>query len=236
MAPNPYFQFKQFIIYQDKCAMKVNTDGVLLGAWTDNFDAQHILDIGTGTGLIALMLAQRSNASIDAIEIDEEAATQASQNCVNSIWKDRISVHCCSFQEFTEKNSPKYDLIVSNPPYFIQSLKSPKQNKNTARHTDSLSFEELIAGSKKLLLPNGKLSVILPFDSGETFINLAKEKDFHLARKTIVCSKENLPPKRILLTFSLENADCLIDKLIIETEQRHQYSEEFKKLTEEFYL
>jgi tRNA1Val (adenine37-N6)-methyltransferase len=236
MAPNPYFQFKQFLIYQDKCAMKVNTDGVLLGAWTDCTDSQRILDIGTGTGLIALMLAQRSNATIDAIEIDKEAATQATQNCANSVWKDRISVHYCSLQNFAEKNSHKYDLIVSNPPYFIQSLKSPTQSKNTARHTDSLSFEELITGSKKLLSADGKLSVILPFDSAELFIKLATENDLILIRKTIVFSKKNLPPKRILLTFALENADCLTDQLVIETEQRHHYSEEFKKLTAEFYL
>ncbi len=234
--PNPYFQFKQFIVYQDKCAMKVNTDGVLLGAWTDCSNSQRILDIGTGTGMIALMLAQRSNAIIDAVEIDEDTAKQATQNCANSVWKDRVSVYCCSFQEFAKKNLPKYDLIVSNPPYFTQSLKSPTQNKNTARHTDALSFEELIIGSKKLLLPNGKLSVILPFDTGETFTNLATKKNFYLIRKTVVHSKENLPPKRILSTFSLEETNCLTNKLVIETEKRHVYTDEFKNLTKEFFL
>ena len=147
------FRFKQFTIHQDACAMKVGTDGVLLGVLADVTAATHLLDIGTGTGLVALMLAQRNpSMSIDAIEIDSKAAKQAAENVAQSPWP-QIRVHCAALQTYTA-NQP-YNLIVSNPPYFVNSLKAPKAARTTARHTDSLSFNELVEGVDRLLSPAG---------------------------------------------------------------------------------
>ena len=140
---NPYFKFKQFTIWHDKCAMKVGTDGALLGAWAAPKEARNILDIGTGTGLVALMLAQRCQAFIDAIDIDADACLQAEENVARSPFADRIRVHCCALNDFHPSAPSHYDLIVSNPPYFHQALKCPDPKRNRARHTDTLSLEEL---------------------------------------------------------------------------------------------
>lgn len=150
----PFFQFKQFTVWHDKCAMKVGTDGVLLGAWTPVESSARILDIGTGTGLVALMLAQRCSASVIALEIDETAAQQAAENITRSPWGNRIEVVCQDFRLYSNKNnSLKYDTIVSNPPYFTDSLKCPDSQRNTARHNDNLSYEELLKGVSNLLSP-----------------------------------------------------------------------------------
>ena len=147
----PFFQFKQFTVWHDKCAMKVGTDGVLLGAWTPVESSARILDIGTGTGLVALMLAQRCSASVIALEIDGKAAQQAAENITRSPWGSRIEVVCQDFRLYSNKNnSLKYDTIVSNPPYFTDSLKCPDSQRNTARHNDNLSYEELLKGVSNL--------------------------------------------------------------------------------------
>jgi tRNA1Val (adenine37-N6)-methyltransferase len=230
------FRFKQFTIHQDRCAMKVGTDGVLLGAWADCVHAARILDIGTGTGLIALMLAQRSRAVIDAIEIDEAAARQATENVLQSPFADRISVSLISFQEFYQKNNLKYDLIVSNPPYFNRSLKPPAENRTTARHTDTLPFEALINGVKNLLADSGHFALILPTAEGEEFIVLAEKADLFCVKKVSVYPREDGVVKRLLLLFSAKKSDCKLSDLVIETAGRHIYSEEYKNLTKDFYL
>ena len=231
--PNPYFHFKQFAVFQDRCAMKVGTDGVLLGAWTNCESAAHILDIGTGTGLIALMLAQRSNAFITAIEIDKNAAEQAFENAANSIWHNRISVKNCALQEFV--SNTKFDLIVSNPPYFSNSLKTPLNNRNLARHTDSLSLNDLLQHSLRLLSENGRICVILPVDEAVFFTEKAASNGLFCTRRTKVKPLPEGDTKRILLEFSLIEKELVEDFLIIE-KNRHQYSENFKKLTGEYYL
>lgn len=231
---NHYFQFKQFTVNQQRTAMKVGTDGVLLGAWTDVKNANSILDIGTGTGLIALMLAQRSNAAIDAIEIEENAYMQATENVQASIFNDRIKVIHCSLQDF--KPTKKYDLIVSNPPYFVESLKNPVQEKALARHNDALSQEDLLAFAEKYLSENGRLAVILPVEQGRAMREKAKDYSLFCHRLTRVIPCEGANAKRLLLEFSRENQPYEETALQIETDKRHIYSDEFKRLTKDFYL
>ena len=163
---NPYFQFKQFTVWHDKCAMKVGTDGVLLGAWTSVENTRSILDVGCGTGLISLMLAQRCQAIIDALDIDPAACMQARENADRSPFGQRLQVIHRPFADCVTEFAGirQYDCIVSNPPYFINSLKCPDKQRNQARHTDTLSLDELISGSKQLLSPGGRLCLILPFD------------------------------------------------------------------------
>lgn len=230
-----YFQFKKFRIDQDKCSMKVGTDGVLLGAWCDVANCKKILDVGTGTGLITLMLAQRSLANIDGIEIDEEAVIQASANFKNSIWSNRIKIYHSLFQNFTCEK--KYDLIVSNPPFFSNSFKSPIHSRNIARHTESLSFESLIQNSVNHLNDNGKLCVIIPFEMGERFIQLCRQENLMVKR---ICEVKTSPlktPKRLLLEAKKEyNGLCTKEIITIETGTRHSYSSEYIELTKDFYL
>jgi len=231
---NNYFEFKQFKIYQDKAAMKVGTDGVLLGAWASVSDASRILDIGAGTGLIAIMCAQRnSTAHIDAIEIDELACEQAQENIDACPWTSRIKLFNNPLQKFSTKE--KYDSIISNPPFFINSTKANCSKKSTARHTDTLPFEEIISFSIENLSDKGTLSIILPIVEGEIFISKAVNMGLFCARKTFVIPKPEAEPNRLLIEFTLLENDTVISSLTTETLQRHYYTEEYKNLTGEFY-
>lgn len=234
--PNPYFSFKQFTVYHDKCAMKVGIDGVLLGAWTNVENCDSMLDIGTGTGLIALMLAQRSLATVDAIDIDGDAILQAKENIENSPWKDRIHTQKNSLQELTKICSKQYDLIVSNPPYFVNSTKTPLENRTAARHTDSLSHEELIRHAKLLLKPTGRLCLILPVIEGFQCIEYASKTGLYCNKQVTVYPKPNAIAKRLLLEFSIFPTQKTSSELIIESEERHHYSPEFSILAKDFYL
>ncbi len=233
------FQFKQFTIHQDHCAMKVGTDGVLLGAWAPNHNATHILDIGTGTGLIALMLAQRTskqNTSIHALEIDENAAQQAAENIAASPFHNRVTISHEDIVNHTPHHP--YSHIVCNPPFFINSLKCSDNQRNTARHTDTLSFGTLIQQSLKLLTPNGSLSVIIPFDSSAEFVKTANDLGFQLSHHThIYPTPKSGSPKRSLLHFikKIEPTTPIITKLTIEL-SRHVYTPEYIALTQAFYL
>ncbi len=231
---NSYFQFKQFKINQDRCAMKVGTDGVLLGAWADVASARSILDIGTGTGLLSLMVAQRSKAEITAIEIDQDASLQAEENVDGSPWKERIKVINCSLQEFQGETS--FDHIISNPPYFNQSLKSERENRSLARHTDTLSYEELLYGAAQLLNKEGKFSVILPYNEKENFFRIAESHQLYPKRIVTIYPTPSSTPKRFMAELIFNQEECINSNLIIEATGRHQYSEEYKRLTEEYYL
>jgi tRNA1Val (adenine37-N6)-methyltransferase len=232
---NNWFQFKQFRIEQENSALKVGTDGVLLGAWCDPAGAGSILDVGTGTGLIALMLAQRSDAQITAIEIDQEACKDALQNFRNSPWSGRLSLYAGDFNVFRETHPFQLDLIVSNPPFFKKSLKPADRASSVARHDVSLSFLEIIRGSKRLLKDSGRLAVILPYEALDDFRETARMEGFYLSRKTNVIPKTGKPPKRVLLEFSAAPAYPEISDLIILCDQDN-YSESFIELTKEFYL
>lgn len=234
--PNPYFRFKQFTVYHDRCAMKVGTDGVLLGAWCDASEANTALDIGTGTGLIALMIAQRNpNSIIDAIDIDKDAIEQAEENIRQSPFFLRIKCHHCSLQLFHGQYQRKYDVIVSNPPFFAQSLKSPDGGRTLARHTDSLQMEELIGISSDFLSDKGKLSVIYPFEYKELLVEQAAQAGLYVSRITNVHPTPSTPAKRILMEFSKNYLPLIEDNVIIEKE-RHIYSDDFTALVKDFYL
>lgn len=235
--PNPYFQFKRFTVRQDRCAMKVGTDGVLLGAWCRVEEASSILDIGTGTGLIALMAAQRSAAEIVAVELDASAASQAAENVAESPWKERITIVCSAVQEYAEKAGRKFDRIVSNPPYFQDSLKSPKEGRSLARHTDSLSYEALVQAVVALLHPAGSFSVIVPTSEFSDMEQCAATVGLHCLRRTDVLPMPTAASKRVLAEFVLsEVTEPVVDTLVIEAGGRHQYSEQYISLTQDFYL
>ncbi|MES2514220.1 MAG: methyltransferase [Bacteroidota bacterium] len=234
--PNTSFAFKQFIIRQDKCAMKVGTDAVLLGAWILPNGSKHILDIGTGTGVIALMLAQKSIAHIDAIDIDENAWLQATQNIQESKFSDRVSVAHVSLQDYSKSEDQKYDLIVTNPPYFEQSLKSSDEQRSQARHADVLPFEELLDGVLKLLNEKGKFCLILPTLEAEKFRALAEKKGLHLSKLLRVKSRvDKHTDKRHLMQFEITPTEFSEKTIAIEEEVRHQYTDDYKELTRDYY-
>ncbi|WP_338646503.1 methyltransferase [Flavobacterium sp. KS-LB2] len=232
------FRFKQFSIQQDRCAMKIGTDGVLLGAWTPiENNPFSILDVGTGTGVIALMLAQRSNAEqIDALEIDEEAYEQSVHNFENSPWSDRLFCFHAGLDEFVEEPEDEYDLIVSNPPFYTDDYKSENEQRDLARFADAMPFEDLIEAAALLLSENGIFAVIIPFKEEENFLALANEYKLHPIKITRVKGTPTSEIKRSLLAFTRkETIDFPIDELIIET-SRHQYTPEYIELTKDFYL
>lgn len=235
--PNDVFEFKQFRIKQSKCAMKVGTDAVLLGSWVNEFNCKRILDIGTGTGIIALMLAQKTNAQIQALEIDEPSFEQAQDNVNESSFKERITLINQSFQSFWKSEKEKFDLIVTNPPYFIDSLKSNDSNRSTARHADVLPFKDLIEGIKILLEENGKLCLILPKKEAEYFKKLAENEGFYLTKLLRVRnSPDKEEDKRHMMQFEFVPATYTESILYIRTTQPQEYSEDYKKLTKEYYV
>jgi tRNA1Val (adenine37-N6)-methyltransferase len=299
---NPYFSFKQFTVWQEHAAMRVGTDGVLLGAWCDlsscvsvvipdestdrrqpenvcpadpsqildssnrdqtvwddhvqdereksvcgaqnGADAEtkkvgRVLDIGSGTGVIALMVAQRtSNAQIDAVEPDSGSCEDALRNFAESPWADRLHLHGVTLQEYVSCYAEKvqYDLIVSNPPYFVDSLKAPDPVRNAVRHAVSLPFEELLDGVKTLLAEHGRFAVILPVTEGVLLEKLALERSLHCVRKCLVQTKPGVPPKRVMMEFGRKSVPLRSDLLIMETERQQEFTEEYRRLTRDFYL
>ncbi len=236
MSTKP-FQFKEFTIHQNKTAMKIGTDGVLLGAWVElNKDINNILDIGTGTGIIALQIAQRSSCQIiDAMEIEPDAYEQAVDNFENSNWGDRLFCYHTSIQEFTEEIDEKYDLIISNPPFYNDTYKKVDPKRAAARHTEKLSFAELLTATAKLLSQKGSCSFIIPFREENNFLNLAQKVNLYPNRITRVKGNIKTPIKRTLLQLSFNNISPAVDELIIEIE-RHEYSEAYNELVRKFYL
>ncbi|MDR0420138.1 MAG: methyltransferase [Prevotellaceae bacterium] len=231
------FTFKQFIINQEKAAMKVGIDGVMLGAWSDVANTENILDIGAGTGLISIMLAQRnSTAHIDAVETDRQSYEQAAENVNSCRWKERINVIHEKFQTFAETTQKQYDLIVSNPPYFIASLLSPEKQRTVARHSASLTQDDLLNGINKILADTGKFAVIFPYVEANIFIAKAAAKNLFCNRKTNVKPCPDKPIKRIMLEFSYTKQNLIENIICIETGERHNYTAEYKMLTKDFYL
>ena len=234
------FKFKEFSIHQDKTAMKIGTDAVLLGAWVflEN-EIDSILDVGSGTGIIALMLAQRSFAlTIDAVEVDNDAYEQTVTNFENSNWGDRLYCYHSSFQNFADEIAEEdetYDLIISNPPFYTDEFESKNDARNKARFTTSLSFNELLKGVSKILSKKGKFAVIIPFKEEQGFVKLAKENNLFLNRVCHVKGNPSSAFKRSLLEFSFEEKKLNKENLTIEI-KRHQYTDEYINLTKDFYL
>jgi len=234
--PNNYFQFKHFTIEQGGAAMKVGTDGVLLGAWADVGNAVNILDVGTGTGLIAIMLAQRSRAFIDAVEIDEKAYHQAVDNVNNCFWKERITLYHASFQEFSKRADKKYDLIVTNPPYFVNCLSATTNSRALARHDNMLSRDDLLENTRNLLHEKSRFSLILPVSERDRVARKAACLGLFPVKTTFVHPVVDKPPKRVMMTFSGEATGGQETSLAVEKQQRHDYTDEYMRLTKDFYL
>lgn len=244
------FRFKQFEIAQDRCAMKVGTDGVLLGAWASG--GSRILDVGSGTGLISLMMAQRfPMAQVVGIDMDEDACGQAKENVERSPFAERVVIRHCRLQDFhcadfvassvgdgdarMEENG-LFDAIVSNPPFFVNSMKNPDSKRSMARHTDTLPFRELWSGVKRLLSEDGVFSVVLPTEVKEDFIAEGCVSGFYLIRQCAVKTVERKQPKRFLLSFSKHRNGMLENTTEIMMDKDGNRSEWYTKITDEFYL
>ena len=259
------FRFKKFEVEQSDAAMKVGTDGVLLGAWVRlERDHQRFLDIGTGTGLIALMLAQRIDDArrelsetvhndscrnpelsvephpvIDAVEIEPRSARQAAQNTAKSLWHSMIRVHNASIQNFTESASGRYDNIVSNPPWFVDSLRPPLAARTTARHTSDLSYDELADCVVRLLAPGGIFSVVLPYDYESLFCSVCRARGLVLSRRTEIFTTPDSRPKRLLLELGADTdgfRSTICDSITISSGQHESFTEQYRSLTSPFYL
>lgn len=228
------FRFKQFTVRQERAAMKVGTDGVLLGAWADLEDAGTILDVGTGTGVIALMAAQRNpQAVVDALDIDAEACLDARENAEASPWKERIRVFDCALQEF--EPGRKYDCVVCNPPFFVRSTQTPDERRTLARHCATLSHEELAEHAARLLSPTGCFCTILPVTETGQLTEYARRAGLFPKRVTYVHPTPAKAPKRILTTFVKQEATPAEEHLVVEV-GRLRYSEAYTALTKDFYL
>lgn len=235
--PNAYFQFKQFRVEQDKCAMKVCTDSCVFGAYAEVAQAQHILDIGAGTGLLSLMIAQRSMVNIDAVEIDPAAQQQAQENFAASPWATRLQLHPVSLQDFAKYNRQAYDVILSNPPFFLSSLKSPDTARNTAKHTGALFFEDILAFAQKHLAPEGKSYLLLPPAEAAHFAALAQVHNLYLADTLEVYTRIGGKCIRHIqtYTFSLHKTP-IARQLCIRAADAVTYTPEFVELLQAYYL
>jgi len=232
---NNYFSFKQFTIYQDKSAFKVGTDSVLLGASSDISGVKSILDIGSGTGLISIMLAQRCYAAITAIEPDYESFVQTCENASRCDWRSRIKVVNIDLQNFNSDKG-KFDLIVTNPPYFNGSLKSPDPRKSAARHNDSLTTNELLEGVIMFLNENGCLHLVMPYVEGNVFIAEAHKYGLYCNSILKIRPLPTAEIRRLILTFSRLQKKPVEKFLTIEHGKRHEFTEEYINLTKDFYL
>jgi tRNA1Val (adenine37-N6)-methyltransferase len=234
---NTYFRFKQFTVEQSGAAMKVNTDGVLLGAWAPVDQAARALDVGAGTGVIALMLAQRNTRLlVDAVEIDEASAQQAADNIRQSPWGARVRVIHAAFQQFARDAVNRYHLIVSNPPYFVNALQPADEKRLVTRHAAALPYAALLDGAAALLEPEGLLGVILPCPEGNLFAAQAAGKGFHCVRSTTVYAAAGKPAKRLLLLFARAPAPLQAASLIIHLPYGAGFTPEYRALMQEFYL
>ncbi|MBA0207039.1 tRNA(1)(Val) (adenine(37)-N(6))-methyltransferase TrmN [Pectobacterium aroidearum] len=231
------FTFKQFFVAHDRCAMKVGTDGILLGTWAPLSSVTRILDIGSGSGLLALMLAQRSDTHvrIDAVELDSAASQQAKENISASPWADRIAVYAEDIIDFAETRSADYSLIISNPPYFPPGIACGSAEREQARYTTLLTHEALLRCAHQLLMPDGLFCVVLPVQVAEKFIPLAQQHNWYVHQQLRVSEQEDKPAHRVLLALSRQEKECVNASLAIRDEER-RYSTAFQQLTKDFYL
>lgn len=229
---SPSFRFRQFEVFHDRCGMKVGTDGVLLGAWVQPLQARRILDVGTGSGLIALILAQRSIAEIVGVEFDASASAQAAENARNSPWSNRIRMVHADFKSYQDG---WFDLIVSNPPFFQNALQAPAAERNQARHDVTLSYAELIAKAASMLSAEGRLAVVLPYDAAREFEDLCWVSGLYPKRRCEVSTIEGLPPKRVLLECSRQRNETERTTLVLAAKGNAR-SEAYSALTSDLYL
>lgn len=232
---NDWFRFRKFLIKQDRCGMKVGTDAVLIGAWCDLNSCKRILDIGTGTGIIALMCAQRSNAMITGVEIDSLAAGQASENFQDSPWSERLKIVQGDIRDnMTGMND--FDMIISNPPYFKDSLQSKDPERNAARHEGSIDLKGLIDSATRLLSKKGRLNLILPYDRFLESESLFREAKLSLVRKASVSSRPGSKIFRVLSEWSPVEYETDNSHINIYNENSNNYHSDYISLTRNFYL
>ena len=232
------FKFKQFAVNQDRCAMKIGTDAVLLGAWCPiENNPKSILDIGAGTGILALMLAQRTNADqIDALEIDEEAYEQCVENFEGSPWADKLFCYHAGLDEFVDDPEDEYDLIISNPPFYSEDFKTSDEQRDLARFQDAMPFEDLIEAADLLLSEDGLFAVVIPYKEEDRFIELCAEYELYPVKVTRVKGSHKTPIVRSLLAFKrFELSVLTADELVVEI-NRHEYTDDYINLTQDFYL
>ncbi len=231
------FYFKQFVIQQERCAMKVGTDGVLLGAWADVSNARRLLDVGAGNGLIAIMLGQRNaEAQIDAVEIEAEACAEASENMQNAPWAERLRVLHVSVQEYAAQAPAPYDLIVSNPPFFSGGTFSDQQDRASVRHTVKLPHGDLLAAVRALLQEQGRFCVILPVIEGLRFQEMATRYNLYCNKIMEVRPKADKPVERLLMQFEKTQKPLVEEMLILQKEGQNNWTEDYIALTGDFYL
>ncbi|WP_428943802.1 tRNA(1)(Val) (adenine(37)-N(6))-methyltransferase TrmN [Pantoea sp. FN060301] len=231
------FTFKQFFVAHERCAMKVGTDGVLLGAWAPVAGATRVLDIGTGSGLIALMLAQRTGQAVrvDAVELDEQATEQARENAQASPWADRIQIYQGDIRQWSQQCEHRYNLIVSNPPYFVPGVECASPARAAARYTADLTHEILLQCAEELIAEEGFFCVILPEPAGNALVDYALQRGWHLRSRTDISDNESRPPNRVLLALSPHPGEQLLDRMTIRGPDQ-RYSEAHCSLTRDFYL
>lgn len=238
------FHCKEFSLNHSKSSMKIGTDAILLSCLSPKAFPENMIDIGTGCGIISLCMAQKySKAKIIAIDIDKNSVLEASENFRNSKYFERLVAKEISLEDFVLTNNQKFDLIISNPPFFISSLESPKENRNNARHNISLSYNELISYSRRIISPNGILSIILPFKESKIFEHSANDEGFEVVFRTKIFSKPNKVCERVVLHLKLKESIIkedfqfvLIEKEIILRDEQNNYTEDYKNLVKEFLL
>jgi len=233
---NNYFKFKQFTVHQEHAPFKITTDSVMLGAWAQLKDAKNILDIGAGTGILSLMAAQRTEAQIVAIEPDLGSYIQAGLNISDSLWHKRITLIKIRVQDYLPAAGLFFDAVITNPPFFVDSLPNPDAGKAMARHSFNMSHRELLEAALRLMAPSGNLQMVLPVSEATLFIEMAASLGLYCQRKLIVKPTPAIPPSRVLMTFCRDKRIVEEATIVIEKEGRHHYSDEYVSLTKEFYL
>lgn len=231
------FHFKHFSLFHHQSTMKVGTDAILLGAWVPLKNVKLALDIGTGCGILGLMLSQRAVPKLDAVELDELSAAEAKNNFFCSQWRHQLQVYCKDIRQFAvEFPEKQYDLIVSNPPFFVNSFKASEQRRNQARHTDSLSYNDLVFVAKKLLSPDGIFAIVLPFNESLAFVEIAKAAGLHLQARQLIIPVEGRPANRINLLFSLKAVDETQSESFTIRNRQSEFTDQYKLALKDFYL
>jgi tRNA1Val (adenine37-N6)-methyltransferase len=229
------FHFKTFSLHHHRSTMKVGTDAVLLGIWTDLTGVKSVLDVGTGCGIISLLLASREPVSVDAVEKDQDSFEEASQNFVESSFFDRLRIFHSDFNDFVPPENKKYDLIVSNPPFFINDLQSKNAKKSLARHTQTLTYELLVKVAQTLLNPNGKIAVVLPYRESRFFLQAAQDAGFFVEKKMLIFPVLGREPNRINLLLSRKPVDEQTEKFTIRDEDG-KFTSQYVEFVKDYYL
>jgi tRNA1Val (adenine37-N6)-methyltransferase len=230
------FHLKQFSLFHHQSTMKVGTDSLLLGIWAKVNGVQRILDVGSGCGILSLLMAARSNAFIDAVELDKDSWAEAQSNFSSSKFSERLHAIHADFSEFSKETSTKYDLIISNPPFFINDMRSEKLKRSNARHGDSLSYKELCKGVSGLLQKSGRFCLVLPYDESKAFLNIADETGLHISRKLLIFPKRGLQPNRVNLELSFHKTAEKDNEIFVIREESNKFTDQYIHFFKDYLL